>query len=101
MSVYRKVSFVFLVLFLAVTLSGVFLPAGAADADDRININTAEEEQLTELKGIGPVTAARIIDFRDDNGSFSDAEDLLEVKGIGPETVADIQDRISFEQASD
>ncbi|HHY99320.1 MAG TPA: hypothetical protein GX509_11350 [Firmicutes bacterium] len=49
-----------------------------------ININTSNKEELMKLKGVGPVLAERIIEYRTRNGRFSAIEDLLDVPGIGP-----------------
>ncbi len=51
-----------------------------------ININTATKEELLTLPKIGPVTAERIIRFREDFGQFQALEDILKVKGVGPKT---------------
>lgn len=52
-------------------------------SDGKININTANEEQLTQLPGIGPTLAKRIIAYREENGNFKSIDDLTEVYGIG------------------
>ncbi len=53
----------------------------------KININTATEEDLMTLIGIGPAKAKRIIELRQKLGRFDDVDQLLEVKGIGPKTL--------------
>jgi competence protein ComEA len=57
----------------------------AAEAE-KVNINTATAEQLTQLKGIGPSHAAKIIEFREKNGPFKAPEELTQVSGIGQKT---------------
>ena len=52
--------------------------------DGLVNLNTATLEQLDNLPGVGPVTAAAIIAWRDANGSFAGVDQLGEVDGIGP-----------------
>ena len=61
-----------------------------------ININTAGKQDLLKLLKVGPVTAERIIRFRDDFGSFTTLEDLLKVKGIGPETLENLRPLIKL-----
>lgn len=51
-------------------------------ADNPININTATAVELIELEGIGETLAARIVEYRKDNGNFKCIEDLANVKGI-------------------
>ena len=48
-----------------------------------ISINCASLEELSSLPGIGPSTAAKIIEYREKIGSFQTLEDLMKVKGIG------------------
>ncbi len=49
----------------------------------KININQADLNMLTKLKGIGPDRAKAILDYRTKVGSFKKVEDLMKVKGIG------------------
>ncbi|MFO7585946.1 MAG: ComEA family DNA-binding protein [Anaerolineales bacterium] len=52
-----------------------------------VNVNTADLTLLQTLPGIGPTTAQRIIDYREENGQFQIVDDLLKVAGIGPVTL--------------
>lgn len=52
----------------------------------KININKANLDTLTQLKGIGPEKAKAILDYRKKVGSFKKVEDLMQVKGIGEKT---------------
>jgi comEA protein len=49
----------------------------------QISINEADVDELTELPGIGPVLASRIIEYRNQNGLLEKLEDLKQVKGVG------------------
>ena len=66
-------------------------------AAEKINLNTANFEELTRLKGIGPAYAQRIIDYREKHGPFERIEDLMKVKGIGPKTFNANKDMITVE----
>jgi comEA protein len=50
---------------------------------ERINVNTADQETLQTLPGIGPAYSERIIIYREKNGGFKRIEELTEIKGIG------------------
>lgn len=67
-------------------------PSGATQSGGAININTATATQLEELPGIGPATAAKIVDFREKNGPFPSVDALEEVPGIGPAKVEALKD---------
>ena len=49
----------------------------------RININTADQETLMTLPGIGEVLAGRIIDYRKKHGAFQSIDEITQVEGIG------------------
>lgn len=63
----------------------------------KINVNFAGEDRLTELPGIGPVTAGRIIEYRNQNGDFASLDDLMKVSGIGDDTVEGLRDSARVE----
>jgi competence protein ComEA len=64
-------------------------------SEDLIDINLAEVDELETLPGIGPTTAQRIVDYRDEHGPFTQIEDLMNVPGIGPATFDNIKDLIT------
>lgn len=63
----------------------------------KININTATLELLDTLPGIGPSTAQKIVDYRDEVGMFTKIEDLMNVSGIGEAKFDKIKDQITVE----
>lgn len=54
-----------------------------ANEQPALNINNASIEQLEQMKGIGPSKAQAIVEYRLQNGNFSQIDDLVKVKGIG------------------
>ncbi len=71
-----------LTLALAAALAGEAFAADPA-ARPQININTATAGQLQLLPRVGPALAARIVEFRTQNGPFKAPEELMRVKGVG------------------
>jgi len=67
-------------------------------AEGKININTANQQELTLLKRIGPKYAARIIKYREENGDFEKPQDITKVKGIGLKTYEANKDVIITEE---
>lgn len=63
-----------------------------------VNINTATQELLETLPGIGEATAKAIIAYRLDVGPFATLEDLLKVPGIGPTTLDELRSLITTGQ---
>ncbi|MBT3755048.1 MAG: ComEA family DNA-binding protein [Candidatus Cloacimonetes bacterium] len=62
----------------------------------KININTADKNELTKITGIGPSKADKIIALREKIGRFMKKEDLLQVKGIGEKTLKKIEEQITL-----
>ena len=57
-----------------------------------VDVNTATEAQLQDLKGIGPSTARAIVKDRSDHGAYKNADDLSKrVKGLGPKSLAKLE----------
>jgi competence protein ComEA len=72
-------------------------PSRFAEPTGKININTATTEELDTLPGIGPALAQRIIEYREDNGSFKSIEAIVGVSGIGEATLEKIRDLITVD----
>ena len=62
-----------------------------------ININTANSTELQKLSGVGPVTADKIIAYRNDYGKFKTIEELMNVSGIGEKTFTKLKNAIIAE----
>jgi len=72
--------------------SGPALTDATGDAPATLlDLNTATAAELEALPGIGPVLAQRIVQWREDNGTFTDVEILGEVSGIGDALMAQLR----------
>lgn len=73
--------------------------AGSAEKSPKpagkVNLNTADAEQLQTLPGIGEVLAGRILEYRKAYGKFTNIEQLMDVEGIGEMKFAAIRDQIT------
>jgi competence protein ComEA len=65
--------------------------AGGSPPPQRVDLNTATQDQLEALPQVGPVTAQAIIAWRTENGSFTSVDELLDVTGIGDKTLAQLR----------
>ena len=63
----------------------------------RVNINSAPEDELIKVPGIGPVTAASIVSYRLANGPFQNLDELDRVKGIGPSRLSGLKQYLVLE----
>ena len=72
------------------------LVTGNKQSSNKININTATQEQLDNLPGVGASTAQKIINYRKENGKFKKKEDLKNVSGIGDSKYNQLKDLIEI-----
>jgi len=63
-------------------------------SDDKVNINTADAEELMSLPGIGQSKAENIISYRQENGNYTSIEDLMNIPGIKEGVFSKISDHI-------
>jgi competence protein ComEA len=69
--------------------------AAGAPGGGPVHLSTATLEQLDSLPGIGPVTAQKILDYRQKHGAFTSVDELDAVPGIGPARLDQLQDLVA------
>ncbi|MCM3710830.1 helix-hairpin-helix domain-containing protein [Sporosarcina luteola] len=79
------------------TPSGSFPPqqGGGVKDDGKVNINTADVQELMTIPGIGPSKAAAILQYREEHGPFISPEAIMEVSGIGQKTFEKLESFIT------
>jgi competence protein ComEA len=73
---------------------GLAATVGTATEDGPISLGSATAEQLDTIDGIGPVTAAKIVEYRDLHGGLASVDQLDQVSGIGPATMESLRARL-------
>ena len=69
---------------------GAGAAAGPAASTGPVSLSAATAEQLDALPGVGPVTAQKILDYRQKHGGFSSVDELDAIPGIGPARIANL-----------
>ena len=64
------------------------------EEEESVNINLASAKELEALPGIGPSLARRIVDYRNENGAFTDIDELKLVSGIGEKLFQQLAEKI-------
>ncbi len=75
--------------------AALVLSTGLVFAAGQVNINTASQHELEMLKGVGPSTAAAIIHYREQHGSFTTVSELVNVKGIGDKKLQQLAEQVT------
>jgi competence protein ComEA len=71
------------------------VPGSGPGPSTPVNVNTADVATLDTLPGVGPATAAAIIEHREANGAFTSVDDLIDVPGIGEAKLAAMADLVT------
>lgn len=71
-----------------------YLNSSSYEKNNKININSATQTQLESIPGIGPSTALKIINYREEHRKFNNIEDIKNVSGIGAAKFEKIKDYI-------
>lgn len=74
--------------------AGAQSSGGATVASGPVDLNTATAEQLDTLPGVGPATAAAIIEYRTQHGRLRSVTELLEIRGIGDAKLASLRSKV-------
>ncbi len=98
----RRVLIFFIAVLLVGSLAGLLHPAPEKTNKNLttfpISINSATEEELILLPGIGEVTAKKILEYRMKNNGFKTKDEIMKVKGIGKVKFEKMEDKICVER---
>jgi len=83
-----KKLFLILIIFFGLNLA----------ASAGVDINTANQTELESVKGLGPVKAKAIIEYREKHGMFRSVGDLVNVRGIGTGTLKQLGDQVNVKE---
>jgi len=75
--------------------AGTAAAGGETAPGGPIHLNTATLEQLDALPGVGPVTAQKILDYRQAHGAFSSVDELDAIAGIGPARLESLREVVA------
>lgn len=84
---------------IVLTLLAVFAFTMSSFAADLIDVNTATQEQLEALMGVGPAKAKAIIAYRTEHGNFKTVDELDKVKGFTQKTIDKLRDQVTVSEA--
>jgi comEA protein len=90
-----QIGLVLVAVFVLSLLSPLLAQSKAAVK--KVNINTANLDELQTLPRIGEKVAQRIIDYRKEHGPFKKIEELMKVQGVGEKTFKLLKDKIEVE----
>lgn len=84
---------------IVLTLLAVFAFVMVSFAADLIDVNTATQEQLESLTGVGPTKAKAIIAYRTEHGNFKTVDELDKVKGFTKKTIDKLRAQVTLSEA--
>lgn len=91
-------SFVAVVLMLAIGfVCQTRICLSAVEIEGKVNINTASEDQIAILPGIGPKLATEVVNYRTNNGNFKSIDEIKKINGIGDKKFEKIKNFIAVE----
>jgi len=80
---------------LAAKPASVTVSSSGTQVTEKVNLNTADSNDLQKIRGIGPKFAERILEYRKEHGRFQSADELVNVRGIGPVKFEKMRDQVT------